>query len=37
MDAEASSAKRESVLGMAVSGVRNLLAVSNYSIIILIL
>jgi hypothetical protein len=34
MDSEATSAKRESILGMAVTGVRNLLAVSNYLIII---
>jgi hypothetical protein len=34
MDSEGISAKRESILGMAVTGVRNLLAVSNYQIII---
>jgi hypothetical protein len=28
MDSESSNAKRESILGMAVTGVRNLLAVS---------
>jgi hypothetical protein len=33
LDSEASSAKRESILGMAVTGVRNLLAVSNNQII----
>ncbi len=37
MDAEALSAKRESILGMAVTGVRNLLAVSNNQIIIFLL
>jgi hypothetical protein len=35
MDSEALNAKRGSILGMAVTGVRNLLSVSNYSIIIL--
>jgi hypothetical protein len=37
MDSEASSAKRESILGMAVTGVRNLLAVSSNYIMILLL
>jgi hypothetical protein len=34
MDFEPSSGKRGSVFGMAISGVRNLLAVSNNKIII---
>jgi len=34
MDSEGSSAKRESILGMGVSGVRNLLAVNSYLILI---
>jgi hypothetical protein len=37
MDSEASSVKRESILGMAVTGVRNLLAVSNNYMMILLL